>query len=136
MAGTAVAQLEEVYRHWAEGDWSPRFEFYADGFEWGWSDEFPEVAGVYEDTRSPNPRLHAWLSPWDTWRCVAEDYLEHGDTIVVLARYSGRGKGSGVEVDVEGAHVWKVRDGKAVWLEVFASRELALDAAGIGRRGV
>ena len=106
--------LEDVYAHWREGDWTLRFEFYADDLEWGWSDEFPDVAGVFHDTRTPNPRLQTWLSTWETWRCEAEEYIENGDTTVVLARYRGVGKGSGVEVDVEGAHVWKLRDGKAV----------------------
>jgi uncharacterized protein len=123
--------LEDVYAHWRQGDWSPRFEFYAPEMEWGWSDEFPGLAGVHHDTRTPNPRLLAWLCGWETWTCEAEEYVERGDTVVVLTRYRGRGRGSGVEVDVEGAHVWQLRDGKAVRLEVFAARERALREAGV-----
>ena len=48
------------------------------------------VAGVFHDTRTPNPRLQMWLSTWETWRCDAEEYIENGDTIVVLARYQSR----------------------------------------------
>jgi ketosteroid isomerase-like protein len=55
----------------------------------------------------------------------------YGDLVVVLARYTGRGKGSGVEVDTEGAHVWTLRDGKAVRLEIFADRIRALEAVGL-----
>ncbi len=51
--------------------------------------------------------------------------------MVVLARYTGRGKGSGVDVDTEGAHVWTLRDGKAVRLEIFADRARALQAVGL-----
>jgi hypothetical protein len=36
-----------------------------------------------------------------------------------------------VEVDTEGAHVWTMRDGQAVRLEVFASRERALLESGV-----
>jgi uncharacterized protein len=118
--------LEDVYEHWARGDWSPRFAFYADDMEWGWSEEFPDLAGVFRDTETPNSRLQHWLCGWETWTCEAEEYVELGDWTVVLTRYRGRGRGSGVEVDVEGAHVWKLRDGKAVRLEVFADRERAL----------
>jgi ketosteroid isomerase-like protein len=49
----------------------------------------------------------------------------------VLTRYRGRGKGSGVPVDNEGAHVWALRDGKVVRLEIFADRADALAAAGL-----
>jgi ketosteroid isomerase-like protein len=60
-----------------------------------------------------------------------EEYISAGEFVVVLCRYTGRGKASGVDVDVRGAHVWKMRDGKAVRLEVFSSREKALEAAGL-----
>ena len=94
--------------------------------EWGWSDEFPGLAGVYHDPSDPNPRLHAWLSEWEHWRAVAEDYLEVDDHVIVLASYRGRGKGSGVEIHQEGAHVFTLRDGKVVRLEIFANREKAI----------
>jgi hypothetical protein len=43
----------------------------------------------------------------------------------------GRGRGSGVRVDTKGAHLWRLRGGKAVYLEIFATRERALAAAGL-----
>ena len=122
-----IEALRRVYDdHWSHGDWSPRFEFYADEFEWGWSPEFPGLAGVFHDTETPNERLRTWLDPWEEWTCEAEDYVEAGDDIVVLTRYRGVGKGSGAQVDVEGAHLWRVVDGRALRLEIFASRAAAL----------
>jgi ketosteroid isomerase-like protein len=50
-----------------------------------------------------------------------------GDYVVVLARYRGRGKGSGVEIQQEGAHVFQLRDGKVVRLEIFATRKRAIE---------
>jgi uncharacterized protein len=132
MASSNVEALRRVYEHWGRGDWTYWPTIYRDDFEWGWSPEFPGgIAGVHRDTEMPNPRLRAWLSPWEHWMCEAEDYLESGDTVVVLTRYRGRGKGSGVEVDVPGAHVWQMRDGEAVRLEVFANRGRALESAGL-----
>ena len=37
-----------------------------------------------------------------------------------------------MSVDMQGAHFWTLRDGKAVRIEVFSSRDRALAAAGIG----
>ena len=65
---------------------------------------------------------------WEEWRAEADEYVERGDYVIVLASYHGRGKGSGVEIHQEGAHVFKLRDGKVVRLEVFASRERAMEA--------
>jgi len=128
-SGLLAVTLQDVYAHWGTGDWSPAFAFYADDFAWGWSDEFPGLAGVYQDTRTPNPRLQTWLCEWESWRCEAEDYVIFSDVVVVLTRYRGRGRGSGVELDTEGAHVWQMRDGKPRRLEVFADRERALRVA-------
>ena len=120
--------IRPIYDEWGRGNWQPRFDVYHPAMQWGWSDEFPGLAGVYEDNEHPNPRLRAWLSEWDHWRCVAEDYLEIGDHVVVLTSYRGRGRGSGVEIRQEGAHVFALRDGKVVRLEIFASRERALQS--------
>jgi ketosteroid isomerase-like protein len=131
MAHPNVELLQPAYEEWARGNWRPRFDFYDDEMEWGWSDDFPGIGGVYYDPAERNERLLEWLGPWEDWRCRAEEFIVHGDHVVVLARYSGRGKGSGVMVDTQGAHVWELRDGKAVRLEIFASRERALAAVGL-----
>jgi uncharacterized protein len=125
--------IRPIYEEWARGNWRSTFEVYDDHMEWGWSDEFPDIAGVWEDHRDPNPRLRTWLSGWETWRVEADDYLEIGDFVVVLASYRGRGKTSGVEVDQEGAHVFQIRDGKVMRLEIFADRQKAIDSVHAAR---
>jgi uncharacterized protein len=125
--------IRPIYDEWSRGNWRPRFEVYDPRMEWGWSDEFPGLAGVYEDHEDPNPRLRAWLSPWAHWRAEADEYLEIGDYVVVLSTYYGVGKGSGVEISQEGAHVFKLRDGKVVRLEIFANRKKALESVGAAR---
>jgi ketosteroid isomerase-like protein len=126
--------IRPIYEEWGRGNWRPSFDVYDEHMEWGWSDEFPGLAGVYEDRRDPNPRLHAWLSGWEHWRAVADDFLELGDHVVVLATYHGTGKGSGVEIQQEGAHVFELRAGRVVRLEIFASREKAIDSVRAAQR--
>jgi uncharacterized protein len=128
-----VEALRPVYEEWGRGNWQPRFDVYAEDMEWGWSDEFPGLAGVSRDPETRSSRVREWLSPWEDWRCEAEEFIASGEFVVVLTRYTGRGKGSGVAVDTRGAHVWKLRDGRVIRLEVFSSRERALAAAGIER---
>ena len=123
--------IRHVYDEWSRGNWSPKFDFYDDAMEWGWSDEFPGLAGVYQDPALRSRRLQEWLRGWDDWRCEAQELLVHGDQVVALCRYSGRGKGSGVSVETKGAHVWTLRDGKVIRLVVFATRERALAEVGL-----
>jgi uncharacterized protein len=126
-----VEALRPVYEEWGRGNWRSRFQVYDPEMEWGWSDEFPGLGGVQRDPELRSRRLRQWLSPWNFWRCEAQDFVSSGDFVVVLCRYLGRGKESGVDVVALGAHVWKMRDGKAIRLEVFSSREKALKAAGL-----
>jgi uncharacterized protein len=120
--------LRPIYEEWSRGNWRLSFDVYDPDMEWGWSDEFPGLAGVFCDREDPNPRLRSWFSEWENWRAVAEDYLKLGNHVVVLATYHGRGKGSGVEINQEGAHVFEFRDGKVIRLEIFASRERAIES--------
>jgi ketosteroid isomerase-like protein len=126
MASHNIELIRPIYDEWGRGSWRNGFDVYDPHMEWGWSNEFLGLAGVCEDSRDPNPRLKAWLSGWEFWRAEAEEFLEFGDYVVVLASYHGRGKGSGVEIHQLGAHVFKLRDGKVVRLEIFASREKAI----------
>jgi len=121
-----IEALRPVYEEWGRGNWRPRFSVYAPDMEWGWSEEFPALRGVIRDPAERSRRLGEWLSQWDDWRCEAEEFVAAGDVVVVLTRYTGRGKESQVAVDSQGAHVWVMRDGMAVRLEVFSAREKAL----------
>ena len=130
MSESNVELLKPVYAAWGTGNYDATFgELYAEDWEWGWSDEFPDLGGVKQDS-SPE-RLRTWLSSWESWAVAAEEYLANGDFVVVLCRYTGRGKGSGVDVASHGAHLWTIRGERAVRLEVFSSRPRALAAAGI-----
>jgi ketosteroid isomerase-like protein len=131
MSQENVDALRVVYAEWGRGNWVPRFDVYAPDMEWGWSSDFPGLAGVYYDPAQPNERLREWLSPWEHWACEAERFITHGDDVVVLTRYRGVGKGGGVPVDTEGAHLWQMRAGQAVRLEIFADRSSALKAVGL-----
>jgi ketosteroid isomerase-like protein len=128
MAAANAELIRPIYDEWSRGNWRPRFDVYDPQMEWGWSDEFPGLAGVYEDRRDPNPRLRAWLSPWEHWWVEPDEWLEIGDYVVVLATYHGRGKGSGVEVSQQGAHVFRLRHHKVVRLEIFTDRQRAIDS--------
>ena len=67
-----VEALLPVYEEWGRGNWRPRFDVYAPDMEWGWSDEFPGINGVFRDSEARSRRLREWLSPWADWRCEAE----------------------------------------------------------------
>jgi hypothetical protein len=65
-------------------------------WEWGWSEEFPGLEGVVREPASKSERALRWLSSWEEWRVEPEDFIASGKHVVVLCRYTGRGKGSAV----------------------------------------
>ena len=75
-------------------------------FETGWE--------VMEDMR------------WDI-----EEVLDHGDVIVVVGRFSGRGRTGRVPVETRFGHVLELRDGKATSIAWFQDPAEAFAAAGI-----
>jgi ketosteroid isomerase-like protein len=128
-----IEALRPVYEAWARGDdWRAGFDVYGDEMTWGWSEEFPDIHGTYGDPDEAAALMGQWLSQWENWRCEAEQYVPVADRVVVLTRYRGTGRGSRVEVDTKGAHVWTMRDGRAAALMVFSDRDKALAAAGLG----
>ena len=56
-----------------------------------------------------------------------------GDDVLVLARYTASGRGSGVPLEGEHGYVWTVRDGQAVRFQWYQSHREAYEAAGVTR---
>ena len=72
-----------------------------------------------------------WLEPWEEYRLIPEEFIDAGDRVVTVNRAIGRGKGSGIEVETQMAHIWTICDGKALRMDVFRTRAEALEAAGL-----
>lgn len=61
-----------------------------------------------------------------------ERLIDAGDKVVTLAVESGRGRGSGAEVQsARTAHVWTLRHRKAIRLDLYNDREEAFRAVGL-----
>lgn len=51
--------------------------------------------------------------------------------MVVLGRIHGRGKLSELEMETPAAWVWKVRDGRVMYMRVYLDKSEALEAVGL-----
>jgi ketosteroid isomerase-like protein len=68
---------------------------------------------------------------FDSPRIEVHDLTDAGDQVLVSVTLRGRGKQSGVEASWDVWHLWTMQDGKVVHGQAFASREKALEAAGL-----
>jgi ketosteroid isomerase-like protein len=72
-----------------------------------------------------------WLEPWTSYHASADELIDAGDCVVVLARDRGRRDDTDAEVELISGSVWEVRDGKIVRVQFYGSRDEALEAAGV-----
>jgi ketosteroid isomerase-like protein len=71
--------------------------------------------------------LHA---DWDELVFPIDELRASGDTIAVISRFTGRGKVSGVKLDVAIGQVWELEDGLIVRMQAYTDPDDALRAAG------
>jgi len=95
------------------------------------------VADTAVGTRSgPEGFLRATeevLDAFEDYRVETEEFIDAGEAVVVPVRISGRGKASGVKLEMQLAHLWVLRDGKVIRGEVYRTTEEALEAAGVSK---
>ncbi len=68
---------------------------------------------------------------WEERRIEPEGFLDAGSEVVVLFHEFRRGRGSGVELEIDTAAVFKVRDGRVLRMQGFLDRAAARKAAGL-----
>jgi ketosteroid isomerase-like protein len=132
MASANLEIVRSIYAAWKRGDYSSA--------EWA----HPEIEYVFADGPSPGSwsglagMADAWsgfLSPWEGLRVEAEEYRElDGERVLVLNRFGGSGKASGVEVreiSTKAASLFHVRDGKVTRLVQYWDHQRALADLGL-----
>jgi ketosteroid isomerase-like protein len=80
--------------------------------------------------------VRAWLQDWidmfdGFWQQLVELIDAGGDTVFTAERFGGRARLSGVEADSPNWTIFTIRDGKIASGHEYATREQALEAAGL-----
>ena len=71
------------------------------------------------------------LDGFENLSLTPERFIDAGDRVIVPFTLGGRARFSGLQVEFSFVHVGTFRDGKIVRLDIFASLDEALEAAGI-----
>ena len=133
MSQENVEVVKVAYEAFARGGLDRWIDHFTDDVEWR------AIEGDIDDVGPIHGKdaLRAWLQDWiDTFEGFWMEPLElidaGRDTVVVVERYGGRAKLSGVETDQTEAEVFTIRDGQITRLRMFQERAEALEAAGLG----
>lgn len=95
----------------------------------------PGLAAEPDTYRGPEGMtryFESFYEAMDEVRFEPHEFREIGDWVVVPFTLTARGRSTGLEAQQSAVMSWKLRDGLAVRLEVFAELEEALAAVGEG----
>jgi ketosteroid isomerase-like protein len=69
---------------------------------------------------------------WTEWSVKPEEFRDLGDgRVLVLARFEGRARASGVEVSAPAAWLWELRGNLVLNVRAFSSRAQSLEYLGL-----
>jgi ketosteroid isomerase-like protein len=78
--------------------------------------------------------FRSYWESWDEYGIEPVEFIDAGQSVVVIVREHGRGKGSGVPVDRAHFQVWTFRSERLIRWEAYANRSEALQAAGLNEK--
>jgi ketosteroid isomerase-like protein len=103
-----------AYDAFAKGDVPGVLGFLSADIEWTEAEGSP-YGGTY---KGPNAVLEGVFmklgTEWDGYAAVPDEFIDAGDIVVVLGKYSGKYKATGKSFLANFAHVWRLREGKAI----------------------
>ena len=125
-----IEQLELLLRRvWREHDVDGALADLPQDFEW----LVPGFPGT-EATRGPDATLdffRDWIDQWEDLRVDPEPEQAGPDRVFAVVDMRGRGRASGVPVELRFAQIWSFRDEVPVRMDFHADAEEGRRAAGL-----
>jgi ketosteroid isomerase-like protein len=90
-----------------------------------------DLGGTHEGIAGFQRYLARFWSSFADFHTEIDECIAAGAEVAFLAHHYGRGRGSGVEVEMRNWHVVTVRGGKFVRYRMFRTKAEALEAAGL-----
>src|SRR2546421_100356 len=124
-----VTLMKAAYAAFDRGDVAGLLEMLAPDVEWNW----PAVKEIPHS--GPRRGRHEAAAFFETLTAVEEpvefrrdEFLAHGDRVVVLGTYRARAKSSGGHWESDFVHVWTVREGRIARFDIQYNTAAAVEA--------
>ena len=86
-------------------------------------------AGTYHGPEGVTRMIEAWNEAWGEFRVEIQDLIEDGDWVIMPVMQHGRGRGSGVEIQMQAAYLMRFRDGHLQHWMICESKDEAVHEA-------
>ncbi len=87
--------------------------------------------GVYRGLEAIREQHRGWLETYPDLHVEPVEIRSNGDLVFVWTRFTGHGADSGVEMNMEVAHVVTIEDGRTRRVQEYFDRAEALRAVGL-----
>ena len=132
MSRENVELIRRTFAAWNERDDDAALQGTARDIVWQLRGVFPGFKPEYRGHEGVREFWSAFREPWETISVEPLGFTEiDAERVLVVARFRGKGKASGVVTEVEFPFLWTIRNGEAVRFQSFADRAEALEAAGL-----
>ena len=91
----------------------------------------PAAQSHYEGREGALEYIRNWYGGWDEYVIEPTQFIDAGKYVVVATKEVGTAKQSGITVEEEFSHVFRVRDGQTVEWRMFGPLPEALEAVGL-----
>src|SRR5436305_10864147 len=106
-----------------------------DRFDPSFETTTPPSLSVEPDTYRGPEGVRRWFDAWagtiDALRFEVDETIDAGNRVIAVCRMIARSRSTGLELEQGLTMVWTIRDGRAVRLDPYATREEALRAVGL-----
>jgi ketosteroid isomerase-like protein len=128
----SVEIVRRAWEAWERGDMQAMFDFYDPAVEWDMTESRVPDMGVYRGHEGVRNFFRDWMAPFRDYYAHADDFKLGSEGVLVRIRQGGRGKQSGVDVEMPPLwQLYRLRAGRAVRVEIYRDEDRALEAAGV-----
>ena len=132
MSQENVEVVREGWDAWIRADMPGLFRQFDPNVVWDTSHFHDWPESTYHGIEGVERFLSEWREVWEGLEVEVEDIRAAPDgRVVSLILQRGKGRSSGLAMDMESAQVATLRDGKVTRLENYEDRAEALEAAGL-----
>ena len=118
MSKEDVDTVRRMYAAYAEGDFETGLACLDPDIEFSQPDDEPG-GGTYHGHAGVIAAFSKWTGAWHEYRVEVEELSDLGGSVLARTRHFGRGKDSGVEVEMQIFQIWTVRQGKVVRARMY-----------------
>ena len=124
--------LKQAYDAFNSGNLEGATEAWSDDIRWeGSNDDRLPGGGTHEGKDAAAGALAQIGESVDGFNAPADEFIESGDTVVVLGHAEGTGKETGESFKVPYVHVWRMEGGKAKRVQLLTDTAVTAKALGL-----